>query len=76
MSDDSAASGCLGIVSGLIIGVGLLVCTVWVFANLGIFAGVVFLLFGVPIAGTVLYWITMIVFVPILIAMGVMSKKE
>ncbi len=76
MSDESPAAGCFGIVGGLAIGIGLLCCVVYVFANFGIAAGLLFLLFGVPIAGTVLYWIVMIVFAPILIAMGLMSKKE
>ena len=76
MSDDSPAAGCFGVVAGLAIGVGLLACVVYVFTTFGIAAGLLFLLFGVPIAATVLYWITMVVFAPILIAMGLMSKKE
>jgi hypothetical protein len=76
MSDDSPAAGCLGIVAGVAIGLGLLVCVVYVFATFGIAAGLLFLLFGVPIAATVLYWIMMVVFAPILIAMGLMSRKQ
>jgi hypothetical protein len=77
---NSDKTGCavpvLGIIGGLAITGGVIWSLIWVFANRGVTAGVLYLLFGLPIGAQLMYWLVMVVMAPILIAIGLLSRKD
>ncbi|RLE19764.1 MAG: hypothetical protein DRJ65_19670 [Acidobacteria bacterium] len=55
------ALGCLG---GLAMSAGTIWLVFWVFNRFGSFVGFIFLLFGLPIATTLIYWAVMVIIIP------------
>lgn len=78
MSDDNmgCAAPVLGIIGGIAITVGVIWSVIWVFSNWGVLPGILYLLFGIPFGAQLMYWIVMVVMAPILVAIGLLSKKD
>ncbi len=66
----------LGIIGGLAISVGVIWSIILVFSKWGIGAGILYLVFGIPICAQLMYWLVMVVSAPILIAIGLLSRKN